>query len=331
VNTAPYTPVNPVRARSLPDLSAKGILAPVADPISAELSRLDRMPSAPTVVLRRAYVQLELGLASQAIRELNRTMFGDPPPTDAVMAWCRYIRSMAYERRGDEQRRAHDLAEAAKLAPRGDLSRLIAAAKNPKPAPARTAPAKAWSSFDRSAWGATSAKRSRMVPMHGITKITIHHSAVLARNDSMSRTRAVLRSIQNGHMRGRGWGDIGYHYLIDRQGRIWEGRRLAWQGAHAGNPTSNRGNIGICLLGNFTGTGDGQHPSSAQLEAMEYLVIDLATRHNVPVSRVLTHREIRATDCPGANLQLAVNRLRQTMASRIARQGGRRGGSAAGS
>jgi hypothetical protein len=43
-------------------------------------------------------------------------------------------------------------------------------------------------------------------------------------------------------------GDIGYHYIVDRSGAIWQGRRIRYQGAHA-RGSANNGNIGIVLLG----------------------------------------------------------------------------------
>ena len=51
---------------------------------------------------------------------------------------------------------------------------------------------------------------------------------------------------------------------------------------------------------------------------MQYLISDLAESNQVPVSGILTHREIRATDCPGAHLQDAVDQLRRSMASPLA-------------
>ena len=60
-----------------------------------------------------------------------------------------------------------------------------------------------------------------------------------------------MKAYQTGHQQTNHWADIGYHYVIDRQGRIWEGRELSWKGAHAGNKQANENNVGIALIGNF--------------------------------------------------------------------------------
>ena len=102
--------------------------------------------------------------------------------------------------------------------------------------------------------------------MSRIDRITVHHSAVHADREAQDRSAEIIRSIQKNHQRDKGWGDIGYHYLIDREGRVWTGRPEGWQGAHAGDPQSNRGNLGVCLMGNFVSRG-GQTPAPAQLQA----------------------------------------------------------------
>ncbi len=133
--------------------------------------------------------------------------------------------------------------------------------------------------------------------------VTIHHdgldSPMLA--TSMDDTAARIEWIRCGH-RGRGFSDIGYHYIIDREGRVWEGRNLRWQGAHVSK--HNEQNIGILVAGNF----DIQKPTSDQLEGLRQHVRTLKTRYTIPSARVLTHREWSGarTACPGKNLQASV-------------------------
>ena len=103
----------------------------------------------------------------------------------------------------------------------------------------------------RSAWGARPATGpyEPMLPL----RLTLHHTEMaqpLTRADAVTE----LRVIQDFHIQGRGWIDIGYHFLIDGSGRVWEGRPHSVIGAHVRN--KNDGNVGIALLGNF-------HPPSA--------------------------------------------------------------------
>jgi hypothetical protein len=170
----------------------------------------------------------------------------------------------------------------------------------------------------RSMWAAQPPITPRLEPMGRITRITIHHEGMDTDvESSMSSVESQLRKIQRSHEERMHAGDIGYHYIIDSMGRIWEGRPIKYQGAHAGNGQANRGNIGVVLMGNF----DIQRPSSAQLSSLKSLVAYLMAKYKVNVSGIYTHREIREkegpgyTDCPGKYLQREVNNLRSRLAS----------------
>jgi hypothetical protein len=134
-------------------------------------------------------------------------------------------------------------------------------------------------------------------------RITVHHSAEpdpVPLDGSAERTFEAVRDIQRAHMNGAntGYGDIGYHFLIDPYGRVLAGRDLAWQGAHAMGENNVR-NVGVCLLGNF----DRQEPSSAALEALRRLIEELRREHAIPRQRVYCHKDLRGTECPGRNLE----------------------------
>ena len=301
----------PVESETLPTLSVEDIMAPPDGGGRSELRRLADQPDVPAVRLRRAYVLIETSGHDRAISELNRVIFGEPPPTRGVESYARYLRSLAYAKKGDRERSRHDLARAAELVQNDDLRRKIQG-NDPVPATPRREVAAPGRPLPRSAWDARSALPGEMSRMSRVRRLTVHHSALLAHETSQRNAAAVIHSIQKTHMDGNGWGDIGYHFLIDRAGRVWTGRQLSWQGAHAGGPQRNRGNIGICVLGNFVGSRRGQNPSRAQLAALESLVVDLCGRYGIPSTQILTHRELRSTDCPGARLQLAVDHLRKS-------------------
>ena len=108
-----------------------------------------------------------------------------------------------------------------------------------------------------------------------------------------------LSNIRNGHINRRpeAFADIGYHYIIDPAGRVWEGRPLRYQGAHV--EKRNEHNLGIMVMGNF----EEQKPTTAQLSTLERFVIDQMRRYQVSAGNLFTHKELGGTLCPGKNLQ----------------------------
>ena len=146
----------------------------------------------------------------------------------------------------------------------------------------------------RAEWGA---RAPRCVSYHTPNRATIHHT-VTPTNDSMS-PQARLRQIQAFHMNGRGWCDIGYQFLVSRDGRIWRGRGARKLGAHVAN--ANTGNVGISFMGTHTST----RPTATQECRVARL---LAWLHRewpaVSLSRtdVKGHRQYGGTSCPGTAL-----------------------------
>ncbi len=144
-------------------------------------------------------------------------------------------------------------------------------------------------------------------------KVTIHHSGGKAIGDlDQAATARTIKAIQDDHMKRRHWNDIGYHYVVDRSGRVWEGRSATRTGAHAGSAAANRGNIGILVLGNF----DIQAPTQEQLAACERLVDGLLKKHRLTKTDVEGHDEVRRgaglgdTSCPGKQLAAWLERYK---------------------
>lgn len=158
-----------------------------------------------------------------------------------------------------------------------------------------------------------------------VTKIIVHHTASTANLDN---PKQAIRDIAYWHTKGRGWGDIGYNYIIDPVGNIYEGRYGGEKvvGAHAGK--SNTGAIGISVMGNYE-TGD---VSDASLVALARLTSEKTKIHGIdPLGKsifrgemsnnILGHRDVMSTTCPGKNLydklplvaQLAKTKLSTTV------------------
>jgi hypothetical protein len=156
----------------------------------------------------------------------------------------------------------------------------------------------------RSAWDSQPADTTRLHRCDGYTRATIHHAGNrVVRDASLATVASGLNNIRDAHLEQR-YGDIGYHLIVDYAGRVWEGRALAYEGAHVLN--ENAGNFGVMLLGNF----ERQSPSLPQLVSMQGLVQALQLRYGIPNSRIYGHRDLGASVCPGRNLYPYVSELR---------------------
>ncbi len=173
----------------------------------------------------------------------------------------------------------------------------------------------------RADWGAAP-MRSNWDRMTTPYRITVHHTAEPLFGTSVGATAADVRHHQQQHMNARGFADIGYHFLIDRAGRVVEGRPLYAQGAHA-KGKNNIGNIGICLLGNFVPQPDrgpeyrrAQVPTPLQMQALDRLVAELRAVYHISAKEVWGHQEVKAeTECPGPQLLAWARRYRASTPS----------------
>ncbi|MBN2301700.1 MAG: N-acetylmuramoyl-L-alanine amidase, partial [Lentisphaerae bacterium] len=137
-------------------------------------------------------------------------------------------------------------------------------------------------------------------------RLTIHHegNAVNYNTDLQTVTRD-LKGILISHV-DLGYGDIAYHLVIDRAGRVWEGRSLMYEGAHVSG--QNEKNIGVMLLGNF----EEQKPSEEQIAAMKLLVSLLRNRYRIKKHRIYGHCDLGPSLCPGKHLYEHVVALRES-------------------
>ena len=127
-------------------------------------------------------------------------------------------------------------------------------------------------------------------------RMTVHHAGGAPNYHEREDDIAMdLESIRI-HHRDRRFGDIGYHFVVDRAGRVWEARSLYFTGAHV--LSQNSGNIGVMLLGNF----EDQKPTSAQVLALRRFTDLIVDRFSIPRNRVFGHRDLGHTLCPGKNL-----------------------------
>lgn len=102
-----------------------------------------------------------------------------------------------------------------------------------------------------------------------------------------------FKSIQRYHVTDPAhlWENIGYHYVIERGGKLVAGRPENYHGAHVAESDTdgirmNNKSIGICICGSF----EGKKPDSAQTETLRKLLKDLSAKYNIPKSRIKPHR-----------------------------------------
>jgi hypothetical protein len=146
----------------------------------------------------------------------------------------------------------------------------------------------------------------------------VHHTA--GTNDyTPAQAAAIVRGIEVYHVEGNGWNDIGYNFLVDRFGTVYEGRAGGMTrnviGAHAEG--FNTGSVGVALIGSFQTA----RPTAAQQNALVKLLawrldlahidplstVALASRGNakyragkvVVLRAVSGHRDTGPSECPG--------------------------------
>lgn len=135
-------------------------------------------------------------------------------------------------------------------------------------------------------------------------RFAIHHTVT-----GSSDPARQMRGIQSFHMNTRGWCDVGYHFLVGNDGKIYEGRPLHLLGAHVGS--NNSGNIGVSFIGCYHTSGCSglgpTRPSDAMVRVSGRLLGTLSRLYGISLSStsVRGHRDHpgQSTSCPGDNLR----------------------------
>jgi len=178
-----------------------------------------------------------------------------------------------------------------------------------------SAPTMQDTSGNRYRWPITYSDRVRL--------LVVHHTALKVEGDNRSGVERV-RALYKYHAESRGWGDVGYHYLIDEEGTIYEGRR-GGKGVVGGHAYCNNiGTIGVALLGNF----DLETPTQRQTAALQKLLILLADEYGLDLTKpttfhgktftspVVGHDDLVSTGCPGHYLDEAFGQILRNIQTR---------------
>ena len=336
-------------------LSAATIL-PIRTAWSAPAVRLDELPAAPGEVVDLTYPSSHLGVrwigeASDALQlrwrasgapwsswvpvqvaqelgddETDVRLSGLVPVDDAVDAQVRVVSGgpddievVAIDtEHGPRRLVVQRPAASAQVAP---LPTTSTTSTTTKP-PASGTPVPQPAIISRAQWGADESMKGTDPPAFGVTtRLALHHTAGGEGDDPAATVRAIYAY----HTKSNGWNDIGYNFLVDSTGRIYEGRYsrqyaagevptgessdgLGVTGAHiAGN---NTGTVGVSLLGNFMGD---SRPTNAAVAAAEKVFAWKADKHDIDVAgstswstgekpTLIGHRDAGTTACPGDRL-----------------------------
>jgi hypothetical protein len=161
-----------------------------------------------------------------------------------------------------------------------------------------------------------------------VTHLVVHHTAGA---NSVPDWEAEVRSIWYLHTFTNGWGDIGYNFLIDPNGVIYEGRAGGAGAIGAHFSCRNTNTAGVALLGTFTSG----LPTQAALDALEHLLAELAERNHIDpkafawhvpsemnVPTIIGHRDgntspltCTRTECPGDALYAMLPAIRNDVAA----------------
>ncbi|HET6309671.1 MAG TPA: N-acetylmuramoyl-L-alanine amidase, partial [Candidatus Nitrosotalea sp.] len=195
----------------------------------------------------------------------------------------------------------------------------------------------------RAGWGCDESLMTWSPAFYPIQKLICHHTATQNNDPDPA---ATIRSIYYYHAVTQTWGDIGYNFLVDEKGRIYEGRysRTYSAGQYPNGEDSsgrgvtaahayqfNSGTVGIALLGTLTN----QDATKAARNGLEQMLAWKASTHLIdprgnktyvnPVTGVRTtfpniagHLDVNATECPGSKFYPTLPTVRTDVAALIA-------------
>jgi hypothetical protein len=178
--------------------------------------------------------------------------------------------------------------------------------------------------FSRAQWGADERLRDRGSLGYFEVHAGFVHHTVNANGYTRSQVPSIIRGIYAYHTRGRGWSDVGYNFLVDRFGRIWEGRYGGVDRPVVGAHTLgyNEHAFAMSAIGNF----ETARPSRAMLNAYARLFAWKLSLHGVDADSrrqsvggrrmpaIRGHRDVGQTACPGRHLYARIGQIRSAAA-----------------
>jgi SpoIID/LytB domain protein len=162
----------------------------------------------------------------------------------------------------------------------------------------------------RAAWGASAGTPCDTPAAGDRTRgVVVHHTAG-TNSYTAAESAAIVRATQAFHVKSRKWCDLGYNFLVDKYGQIFEGRRggmdRAIRAAHSGNLAVNTYTMGVSMMGNY----DLVKPTAALKDSMVKLIgwrmgtnfLKAKGTYSLggkTLNMIAGHRDVLSTACPG--------------------------------
>jgi hypothetical protein len=190
----------------------------------------------------------------------------------------------------------------------------------------------------RAEWGVDeSAAWKSGSPSYAPPKFSVLHHTATTNDYSVAQAPQQIRNMYYWHVNANKWSDIGYNFIIDKYGTIWEGRRGGVDrgviGAHSGG--WNTGSFGVAIMGNNNTMAPTPQSTKALTDLLSWK-FDIhhinpstsmrATANSQSIPTLVGHRNIRGsynanpgttTDCPGQLLYTQMSKIRQDVASGV--------------
>jgi len=193
----------------------------------------------------------------------------------------------------------------------------------------------------RAAWGGALVPPKEPPSFGSVQLAFVHHTGPPARDYGPGDSAAMVLAFARYHRDGNGWNDLGYNFLVDRYGQVFEGRAGGIDQPVVGAQAQgfNSVSTGIACIGDFSAVAQ----TEAGLDALARLIAWKLTLHGVPVegtvtvtsaggatsrhpsgasvtfARVAAHRDANRTACPGEGLHAQLGELRARVARYVPR------------
>ncbi len=205
----------------------------------------------------------------------------------------------------------------------GLRAHFVAVPRRPRPVARRAAAPGQPPIVSRAAWGASKCP-PREAPGYGRVDVAFVHHTVNANDYGPEESPAMVLAICRFHRNHNGWSDVGYNFLVDRYGQVFEGRAGGVDRAVVGAQAAGYNSVstGVSSIGEFTA----EPQTGAGTSALARLLAWKLGVHGVPAEgrittrgrtfeRISGHRDANSTACPGDALYAQLPDLRRRVAT----------------
>src|SRR5665647_96833 len=183
--------------------------------------------------------------------------------------------------------------------------------------------------YTRAQWGADESLM-QWDPSYGKISVGFVHHTDTSNDYTPDQVPGIIRGIYAYHAQTLGWGDIGYNFLVDRFGRIWEGRYGGMDKPVIGGQVYNYNSVstGVAAIGTFTSAAVPQ----AMIDALKRILAWKLSLAGIPangaspiqapdgvnIQRISGHRDVGGTTCPGDSMYARLPEIRAGAAALMA-------------